>query len=622
MRRKCTKRESSMARTAVCLMAAVCSIFAAASSAEEALYRSPLDMAADHATQTLFVAEHTANSIAVIDMAKGTVARRIALPEAPGGLALSPDGAALYVSNAAPAGCVRVINAASGAVQAVIATGHTPMALAAHPGGKLLYVCNRFNNDISVIDVAAQTELTRIPVVREPAAAALTPDGALLFVANLLPDGPADGDYTAAMVSIIDTASNSVAAAVPLPNGSTGVRGICVSPDGQYAYATHILARYQLPTTQLERGWMNTNAVSIIDAAEKKHVNTVLLDDVDAGAANPWGIACTPDGKSLCVVHAGTHEISVIERAALHEKLARAAAGERVSEVSKSAGDVPNDLSFLVGIRRRIVLAGNGPRSLVLSGNTAYAGEYFTDSVSMLELPGSGRPQVQSIALAGDIPMTREREGARFFNDAALCFQQWQSCVSCHPDDRVDALNWDLLNDGIGNPKNTKSMLLSHQTPPAMGLGVRDTAEAAVRAGIRHIQFAVRPESDAEAIDAYLISLKPVPSPHLQNGELSPAALRGKAVFDRAGCAACHPAPLYTNLQHYDVGTGSGLDAGKPFDTPTLVEVWRTAPYLHDGRAATVLDIFTKHNNEDQHGHTAALTEAELADMVEYVLSL
>ena len=48
------------------------------------------------------------------------------------------------------------------------------------------------------------------------------------------------------------------------------------------------------------------------------------------------------------------------------------------------------------------------------------------------------------------------------------------------PDARADALNWDLLNDGIGNPKNTRSMLHSHRLPPVMITGIRAKAEDAV----------------------------------------------------------------------------------------------------------------------------------------------
>ena len=125
--------------------------------------------------------------------------------------------------------------------------------------------------------------------------------------------------------------------------------------------------------------------------------------------------------------------------------------------------------------------------------------------------------------------MTAVREGERFFHDGTVCFQQWQSCASCHPGAaRVDALNWDLLNDGIGNPKNTKSLLLSYKTPPTTATGVRDDAFMSTRAGIRHILFNQVPEAQAERVDAYLKALEPVPSPELVDGKLSEAAQRGK----------------------------------------------------------------------------------------------
>lgn len=593
-----------------------------AAGATAQTYRSPAAIAAPADGHEWYVAEYTANAVAVVDPASGTVTRRIALPDAPGGLALSPDGATLYVTAAVPAGCVRVLDAASGNVRATMAVGHTPVSPVLSADGGRLYVCNRFTNDISVIDTAAAAETARIAVPGEPVAAALTPDGARLLVAHLLPTGASDGAFTAASVSVIDTTSNQVAANITLPNGSTGLHGICVSPDGRFAYVTHLLARYQLPTTQLERGWMNTNALSVIDVAELKPVNTVLLDDVDLGAANPWAVACTPDGKSVCVTHAGTHELSVIDRAGLHAKLDRAAAGERVTEVTSRAQDVPNDLSFLLDTRRRIKLAGNGPRALFLTDATAVTAEHFSDSLSVVDILNTVRADVRAIALAEPAEQTPVRKGEIFFNDAALCFQHWQSCASCHPDARVDGLNWDLLNDGIGNPKNTKSMLLSHQTPPAMSLGIRDKAETAVRAGIRFIQFAERPEEDAQAIDSYLKSLTPVPSPRLENGALRPEAERGRAIFERAGCAACHMAPLYTDLEPYDVGTVQGMDAGKPVDTPTLVEIWRTAPYLHDGRAATLRDVFVRYNPDDKHGKTSGLTAEEMGDLIAFMLSL
>src|SRR4029077_21110157 len=95
-----------------------------------------------------------------------------------------------------------------------------------------------------------------------------------------------------------------------------------------------------------------------------------------------------------------------------------------------------------------------------------------------------------TIELQSPLALSPERKGEMYFNDATLCYQGWQSCASCHSADaRVDGMNWDLLNDGMGNPKNVKSLLFCFQTPPVMSMGVRSDAAAAIRAGIRHILF-------------------------------------------------------------------------------------------------------------------------------------
>jgi YVTN family beta-propeller protein len=585
-------------------------------------YLSPLVLVADNEGKKLYVAEATAKKIAVFDVAAGKVTKTISLLDQPSGLALAPDGSHLYVTGSTPKGRIHAVNLKTGRVSYRLTAGHTPNAPVVGPNGKTLYVCNRFNNNVSVINLASKKTLAKIPVPRGPVATAITPDGELLFVASLLPVGRADADYVAAEVSVIDTGGNKVVATIQLPNGSTGLRGVCVSPDGKHAYITHILARYQLPTTQLERGWMNTNALSIIEVSKRKLLNTVLLDDVDLGAANPWGVACTADGKYICVTQAGTHEVSVIDRTKLHDKLTRVANGEKVSDVSSSADDVPNDLAFLVGLRRRLKLAGNGPRGLAIIGTKVYVAEYFTDSLGIVDVDPETIHRARSLPLGPKRPLRTVRKGEMFFNNASLCFQKWQSCASCHPGQgRPDALNWDLLNDDIGNPKNTKSLLLAHKTPPAMATGVRKNAETAVRSGIRHIQFAVRPEEDAAAIDAYLKSLKPVPSPYLVKGRLSKAAKRGKKIFKKAGCGKCHPSPLYTDMKKYNMETGRNMEENIAFDTPTLVETWRTAPYLHDGRAETMKEVLTKYNPDDKHGVTSNLTKNEINDLAEFVLS-
>lgn len=302
-----------------------------------------------------------------------------------------------------------VIDVASGEVKGTFAAGHSACAPVVSPDGKRLYVCNRFDNDVSVIEVASGKTLARVECVREPIGSAVSPDGKTVLIANQLSNDPSDSYDVAAEITAIDTASLA-ASRIRLPNGSSGIRGICVSPDGKFAYAVHILSRYQMPTTQLERGWMNTNAMSILDVAAKKLVNTVLLDDIDLGAAMPWGVAVSADGGRVCVTHAATHELSVIDLAGMHKKLNEVPA---TKEEAKAAGrydnrgtyssiiqaDVPNDLAFLVDLRRRIGLESsdpwavvpeservNGPRGLALIGGKAYVAVYFSDLVAVVDL--------------------------------------------------------------------------------------------------------------------------------------------------------------------------------------------------------------------------------------------
>ena len=68
---------------------------------------------------------------------------------------------------------------------------------------------------------------------------------------------------------------------IRLPAGASCLHKVAVTTDGKWLYAVHTVGRTNLPTTQLERGWMNTNALSIVRTADAKPVNTVLLDSVD-----------------------------------------------------------------------------------------------------------------------------------------------------------------------------------------------------------------------------------------------------------------------------------------------------------------------------------------------------
>jgi cytochrome c peroxidase len=297
----------------------------------------------------------------------------------------------------------------------------------------------------------------------------------------------------------------------------------------------------------------------------------------------------------------------------LHERLAAVKQGEKVVPSVEKWEDIPNDAGFLYGIRHFVPTGGKGPKGFAFSPDgTIAVANYFTGELSVIDEKGK---ITGSFTFGLPLTATTSGLGNMYFHDATLCFQQWQSCASCHPNDaRMDGLNWDLLNDGAGNPKNTKSLLYSHRTPPCMITGIRKNAETAGRSGLKFIHFADVPDEIAQAMDEYLKSLVPMASPYLVDGRLSKAAERGKINFDTY-CASCHAGQYYTDMKQYRVGWATPRN-DVPMDVPTLTEIWRTAPYLYDGRSYTMRELL------DVHGPEAKLSSTDLDDLAIYVLSL
>jgi hypothetical protein len=138
----------------------------------------------------------------------------------------------------------------------------------------------------------------------------------------------------------------------------------------------------------------------------------------------------------------------------------------------------------------------------------------------------------------------------------------------------------------------------------------------------------------ADALAAYLATLKPRPSPFQDNDAEQRAAIaRGRKLFfsDRTQCARCHPPPYYTDSRLtadpwrvHDVGTQSGEEeaVGAAFDTPSLLGLYASSSYLHDGRAKNLTEVLTTYNPRDRHGVTSHLNETQLGDLVAFLLSL
>ncbi len=623
-------------------------VFLAAGPATPPTYRSPLCIAFSPDGKHAYVSNYTANSVSVLDAQKRAEIKNISVGKSPAGLAVSPDGRYLYVANRG-ANKITVVETGKGLAEGHIACGFEPLGVCLSSDGRRLYVANHISNDVSVIDTAQRKEIARIPVIRMPTFLALTPDGKRLIVNNMLSPDPATNPQSTAYVSIIDTTTLKEVALKKGQETMHILQQVVVSPDGAYAYATHLRPNFNVTPSQLSQGWVQTNALTIIPLATEDPPLTVLLDNVNSGAGNPFGLAISKDGATLFVTHIGIQQISVINLRKLHD-LIKFSPPEVLSATAFNLG-------FLWGgkgdIIRRVDCGGLGSKGIAVSpaDGSIYVANYFSDDVSVLDPRTFQGAAI--IPLGPRQPMTQERRGEFLFSSALHCFQNWLSCLSCHPDVRADGVNWDLMNDGLTNPKNAKSLVGSWQTPPVMALGVRKDMETAVEKGFLFIQFHNVSKEDKDAVSAFLRAIPFIPSPlhRKPDGSLDEQAKRGEKVFNKAGCAECHPPPLYTDKLMHNVGTRSERDvrviiedlektpgealapvvevpgdakveATDAFDTPTLLEMYRTGPFLHDGRAATMKEVLTTFNKGDKHGVTSNLSPQEIDDLVAFLMAL
>lgn len=596
-------------------------------------YRSPTALVPTSDGEYLFVAEQTAKRILMIRLATKKVVKTILLPNEVTGLAVVASGRTLYAtcsSDLWPQGMVCEVATATGKVLRRLPGGAGSRSPVLSSDEKLLYLCNQHSDDVYCIDIASGTVRSKFPSHRQPYSCALTPDGSTLVIANCLPDQKSTDELTtSSKVVLVNTREQRRTATLSLPAGSHSVFSVAVSPDGCYAFVTHLVAQFTLPTTTIEGGWIHTNNCAVIDIKKEQLLNDFTLDDENHGAANPWEVACTRDMSTLCIVHAGSNDFTTINLSDLLQK-AHATAGVITRDKGLRFTGCTHDLTALSTIKHRTAVVGKGPRALAIIGRRVYTAGYFgnaggIDSIEMFDLPPDASPPrpAGGIALGSSPPLNATRTGEMVFSDGTVCHQSWQSCFSCHPFSRGDGLNWTLGNDPTSAPRNAKSMLYSWWTPPTGWTGKRHHASESIRLGFKNSLFVPTNEALAATIDTFLMYLKPVASPALVKGTLSPAALRGRAVFfnqSACDCIGCHRGPLFTDLHFHSSRITFRWDVLPNWDTPSLIETWRDAPYSHLGSFDTLETLlrYDGHSSSAQKG----LNDKDFSDLVHYILSL
>lgn len=497
---------------------------------------------------------------------------------------------------------ITFIDADSGTITGKLDVFDEPYGIVSSPDGTTLWATLEYPGEIIRIDPVQKVQTHRGTVGKFTRGIALTPAGKILIT-----------EYLTGIVKAIHPETLLVEDEWVGSAQDNIARQIIAHPRREKAY----LPMQRSLTTVNHGAGSIFPYVGIVDThpGEGKRRTRVQMDSFRSVyvVANPWEVAISPDGKFLYVIFSGTDDMFVC----------------RVID------DDYIELEY-AKLRR----TGSNPRAIRVSpdGKIFYLYNALDFTVEAVDANSLERLGIVTVCSWPGTP--EELLGKKLFYSAnpPMSQQRWISCSSCHPDGDADGRTWQQP-EGL---RNTQPLFGLKETHPIHWSADRDEVqdfEHTIRSPLMQGKGLVRgkindplgeknaglsPELDALA--AYTNSHRFKLSPHAKNG-LTAAALRGKELFfsKEVGCAECHSGPYYTDRKMHNVGTGEDDPTelmGPEYDTPTLLGVYRSAPYLHHGKATTLMEVLTTANRQDRHGKTSSLNEQQLSDLVEFLKML
>ncbi len=599
-----------------------CFVFASAAVAQSG-YPSPDDLVLSPDGTRLYAVLSGTGEVAAIDTAKRVVIGRVAVGKVPRGIAITPDGARLYVTNSW-ADTIGEIDAAKMQTLRTLPAGFEPTGIASDGRGSL-YVANRLSDNVTVLDVASGAITRHLISAHGASYTAATADGARIFVTHIYPILGEFRTPPRSEIEEIDARAQLVTHRIALPDAA-GVFHVTISRDGRLGLAALLRPHNLVPLAHVEHGWAFGDSLAVFGDDIGGAVQ-LPLDAIENYFSLPFGVAISADKKRAYVSASGSNEVAVLD-------LARLVAAARAPSAARMANDLSAASHYVIA---RIPV-GRNPRNIALSadGSTLWVANRLDDSISIID---TARVAVSgTIALGAPATLTPQRRGERLFYSSLVAFGNSFGCANCHIDSTFDGLNWDLEPDGFGiDIVDNRALEDIADTSPFKWNG--QNPDLQTECGPRTERYFFRSQGfrgdDLEDLVSYIKAIPLRPNRYrAPDGELTPAQERGKAIFLRTvrkdgtpipetdQCFVCHSGKYYTNQLLADVGTGKPTDRSPMIDTPELTNVVNSAPYLHDGSAHTLEEIWTIFNPKDQHGVTNDLAKDELNDLIEYLKTL
>jgi len=521
---------------------------------------------------------------------------------------------------------VALIDADRGEVAAKVQVFDEPYSVISTPDGSRLFVTLEYPGKIAEIDPATKTVVRELEAGKFPRGLALSHDGRRLFAT----------EYLTGAVLAIEIATGKTVDSWKGTDEDNLARQITLHPTRPKAYLPHIRSRTTVP----QGAGAIFPYIAVIDtdrpeadvAPSSPRRKRVQMDSFRGTlvVANPWEVAVAPDGNSLCVVFAGTDDLFVC----------------------KVLDDNYRELQYA-----KFVRIGKNPRAARYTADGSHFFVYNALDFTISVIDAATYEVVQTLK-ACDSPLDDETLlGKQLFYSAnqPMVGQRWISCSSCHPDGDSDGRTWQQP-EGLRQTQPLGGLAWTHPLHWSADRDEVQDFEHTIRGPLMQGRGLIRgelaeslaepnhgrsPQADALAryTNSHTFALSPFARRDDADGKriegesgLKDAAKRGREVFFRAsvGCAECHSGPYYCDsragrLTRHDVGTGNDDPSEKmepAYDTPTLLGLYRSAPYLHHGKAATLNDVLTSQNPKDRHGNTSQLSPQEVDDLVEFLKAL
>lgn len=574
----------------------------------------------DSGAERLHVVNPDNDTVTAIDTDTRTTVWESSVGRHPMGIAQGNDGSLWVVCRDSDE--IHVLDPSAGGSQAVLPLdyGASPVAIAPTPDGATMLISLEGDGVLVRFSVTSRTQTGTLNLGASPRAIAVTDNGTRALVTRFISEEHFGSVYDVALAGEMtltrtitlarDHSVDGSASGRGVPNYLTGIR---ITKDGLWAWVVGKKDNTTRGTffadTMVPGQDSTVRAVLMLIDLTGNAEDMERRLDID-NSDSPNAIAFSPLGDYAFISLQGNNQIGVID---LLDFM-----------VQNSPGTLQT--RWATGLAPQAVVV-DGASGTVYSKNlmdrnvTALDAAAFLSSGS-LNVPSTTISTVGSEQFAAQVLLGKQI----FYNagDTRMSAEGYISCASCHLDGGHDGRTWDFTNRGEGFRNTTDLRGRS-------GIGHGNVHWSANFDEIQDFENDIRGffggsgfltdeqfasvsdplgppkaglSADLDAMATYLTSLGAASLPRdpgrEANGDMSAASLRGQAVFAAENCTTCHaPETGFTDRMIHDVGTmraSSGQRLGDPLtgiDTPTLLGVKASAPYLHDGSAAFLKEVFT-----------------------------